>query len=73
MRRALEIAEHGRSGGDAVALDLEGRRLTAARRADQSGGEAVLIDLAEAPSLKHGQGCCSRTARCCGSRRCPSR
>lgn len=38
-----------------MALDLEGRRCR--RHVVQTrGGEAVLIDLAEAPSLKHGQG-----------------
>jgi urease accessory protein len=55
MRRALQIAETAEGAADAVALDLEGRR----RRRHvvrTRGGEEVLIDLAEAPSLKTGQG-----------------
>jgi urease accessory protein len=55
MRRALQIAETVEGASDAVALDLEGRRrrrhVVRTRR-----GEEVLIDLAEAPSLKAGQG-----------------
>jgi len=51
MRRALRIAATAEGASDAVALDLEGRRC---RRhvVRTRGGEAVLIDLAEAPSLK---------------------
>lgn len=55
MRRALQIAETAEGAADAVALDLEGRR----RRRHvvrTRAGEEVLIDLAEAPSLKAGQG-----------------
>lgn len=55
MRRALEIADSAAGASDVVALDLEGRR----RRRHvvrTRGGEEVLIDLAEAPSLKAGQG-----------------
>jgi urease accessory protein len=55
MRRALQIAETAESARDAVALDLEGRRRR--RHVVQTrSGESILIDLAEAPSLKHGQG-----------------
>ena len=55
MRRALETTASAEGASDAVALDLEGRRC---RRhvVRTRGGETVLIDLAEAPSLKHGQG-----------------
>ena len=55
MRRALETTASAEGANDAVALDLEGRRC---RRhvVRTRAGEAVLIDLAEAPSLKHGQG-----------------
>ena len=55
MRRALETTASAAGASDAVALDLEGRRC---RRhvVRTRGGEAILIDLAEAPSLKHGQG-----------------
>ena len=55
MRRALAIAATAEAAVDAVALDLEGRRR---RRhvVETRSGERVLIDLAEAPSLKHGQG-----------------
>lgn len=55
MRRALAITETAETAIDAVALDLEGRRR---RRhvVETRGGERILIDLAEAPSLKHGQG-----------------
>lgn len=55
MRRALRIAATAEGARDAVALDLEGRRC---RRhvVRTRGGEAVLIDLAEAPSLKAGHG-----------------
>lgn len=55
MRRALQIADAADGAADAVALDLEGRRC---RRhvVRTRGGEEVLIDLAEAPSLKAGQG-----------------
>jgi len=55
MRRALAIATSAEAATDLVALDLEGRR----RRRHvvrTRGGEEVLIDLAEAPSLKAGQG-----------------
>ena len=55
MRRALQIAATAEGTTDAVALDLEGRR----RRRHvvrTRGGEEILIDLAEAPSLKAGQG-----------------
>jgi urease accessory protein len=55
MKRALELTASAEGAGDTVALDLEGRRC---RRhvVRTRGGETVLIDLAEAPSLKHGQG-----------------
>jgi urease accessory protein len=55
MRRALELADAAAADVDVVALDLEGRRC---RRhvVRTKAGETVLIDLAEAPSLKHGQG-----------------
>jgi urease accessory protein len=55
MRRVLQIAETAEGARDAVLLDLEDRR----RRRHvvrTRGGEEVLIDLAEAPSLKAGQG-----------------
>lgn len=55
MRRALQIAKTAEGARDAVALDLEGRRRR--RHVVQTRtGEEVLIDLAEAPSLKAGQG-----------------
>ena len=55
MRRALQIAETAEGAADAVLLDLEGRRR---RRhvVHTRSGEEILIDLAEAPSLKAGQG-----------------
>ena len=55
MRRALETTASAEGASDTVALDLEGRRC---RRhvVRTRGGETVLIDLAEAPRLKHGQG-----------------
>jgi urease accessory protein len=55
MRRALETTASAEGATDAVALDLEGRR----RRRHvvrTRAGEEILIDLAEAPSLKAGQG-----------------
>ena len=55
MRRVLETTASAEGASDAVALDLEGRRRR--RHVVQTrSGESVLIDLAEAPSLKHGQG-----------------
>jgi urease accessory protein len=55
MRRVLQIAETAEGASDAVALDLEGRRRR--RHVVRTRcGEEVLIDLAEAPSLKAGQG-----------------
>jgi urease accessory protein len=55
MKRALEITASAEGASDTVALDLEGRRC---RRhvVRTKAGETVLIDLAEAPRLKHGQG-----------------
>jgi urease accessory protein len=55
MRRALELADAAAADVDVVVLDLAGRRC---RRhvVRTKAGETVLIDLAEAPSLKHGQG-----------------
>jgi urease accessory protein len=55
MRRALQIADAAEGAVDAVALDLEGRRRRRHVVRTRSG-EEVLIDLAEAPSLKAGQG-----------------
>jgi urease accessory protein len=55
MRRVLQIAETAEGAADTVLLDLESRR----RRRHvvrTRGGEEILIDLAEAPSLKAGQG-----------------
>ena len=55
MRRALETTALAEGAVDSVALDLEGRRRR--RHVVQTrSGESVLIDLAEAPSLKAGQG-----------------
>ena len=55
MRRALATTPSAEGATDAVALDLEGRRRR--RHVVQTrSGEAILIDLAEAPSLKAGQG-----------------
>ena len=55
MRRALATTASAEGASDAVALDLEGRRRR--RHVVQTrSGEAILIDLAEAPSLKAGQG-----------------
>lgn len=55
MRRALSTVERADAAADSVALDLEGRRK---RRhvVETRGGEAILVDLAEAPTLRHGQG-----------------
>ena len=55
MRRALETTASAEAAADSVALDLEGRR----RRRHvvrTRAGEDILIDLAEAPGLKAGQG-----------------
>ena len=55
MRRALETTASAEAAADTVALDLEGRR----RRRHvvrTRTGEDILIDLAEAPGLKAGQG-----------------
>lgn len=55
MRRVLQTTASAEGANDAVALDLEGRRRR--RHVVQTrSGESVLVDLAEAPSLKHGQG-----------------
>jgi len=55
MRRALQTTASADGASDAVTLDLEGRRRR--RHVVQTrSGEEVLIDLAEAPSLKAGQG-----------------
>jgi urease accessory protein len=55
MRRVLETTASAEGASDTAALDLEGRRCRR-RVVRTKAGEAVLIDLAEAPSLKHGQG-----------------
>ena len=55
MRRALETTASADGASDAVALDLERRRCRRHVVRTRSG-EAILIDLAEAPSLKQGQG-----------------
>ena len=55
MRRVLQTTASAEAASDAVALDLEGRRCRRHVVRTRSG-ESILIDLAEAPSLKHGQG-----------------
>ena len=55
MQRALSTTATAEQAADSVALDLEGRRRRR-HTITTKGGATILIDLPEAPALKHGQG-----------------